>query len=73
MIWCSVPDIAAPPPHLRLYSTLILVKRIGVQTMHTLTQGYKGVSVLVSLNWDRVLFTGLLIGALYAGAYVALL
>lgn len=41
--------------------------------MHTLTQGYKGVSVLVSLNWDRVLFTGLLIGALYAGAYVALL
>lgn len=41
--------------------------------MQTLTQGYRGVRVLVTLNWDRMLFTGALIGALYAGAYIALI
>ena len=41
--------------------------------MQTLAQGYKGVTVLVHLNWDRFLFTGTLIAALYGGAYLALL
>lgn len=41
--------------------------------MQTLTQGYRGVSVLLTLNWDRILTTGALIGALYAGSYVALM
>ena len=40
--------------------------------MQTIADGYKGVSTLVRLNWDRVLFTGALIAALYAGAYVML-
>ena len=41
--------------------------------MQTLAQGYRGMTILVNLNWDRILFTGALIGALYAGAYVALI
>ena len=41
--------------------------------MQTLAQGYKGVSTLMTLNWDRILTTGALIGALYVGAYIALL
>lgn len=41
--------------------------------MQTITRGYKGVSTLMSLNWDRLLTTGTLIFALYAGTYIALL
>ena len=41
--------------------------------MQTISEGYKGVSTLVTLNWDRLLMTAAMVGALYAGAYVALL
>ncbi|SEW07955.1 hypothetical protein SAMN04488515_0953 [Cognatiyoonia koreensis] len=41
--------------------------------MQTLTQGYRGVRVLMNLNWDRILYTGALIAALYAGSYIALM
>lgn len=41
--------------------------------MQTLTESYKGFSVFVRLNTDRLIYTGTLIAALYAGAYVALL
>jgi len=41
--------------------------------MQTLTHGYRGVRVLMTLNWDRIIYTGALIGALYAGSYVALM
>ena len=41
--------------------------------MQTLAQGYKGMTVLLNLNWDRILTTAALIGALYAGSYVALM
>ena len=41
--------------------------------MRTIAQGYKGVSTLVTLNWDRIFMTAALVGALYAGAFVALL
>ena len=41
--------------------------------MQTLTRSYRGMTVLVNLNWDRILYTGALIGALYAGSYVALM
>lgn len=41
--------------------------------MQTLTHGYRGVRILMTLNWDRLLYTGALIVALYAGAYVALI
>lgn len=41
--------------------------------MQTLSQGYKGMRVLMTLNIDRVLYTGALIAALYAGSYIALM
>jgi len=41
--------------------------------MQTLTQGYKGMRILMTLNWDRILCTGTVIVALYAGSYVALM
>ena len=41
--------------------------------MQTIAQGYKGVSTLMTLNWDRLLTAGMMVAALYAGAYIALL
>lgn len=38
--------------------------------MQTITQGYKGARLLLNLNWDRIICTGVLVAALYAGAYV---
>lgn len=40
--------------------------------MQTLAQGYRGFRVIWNLNWDRILCTGVLVGALYAGAYVGM-
>ena len=41
--------------------------------MKNITQSYKGVTTLLSLNWDRFMISGVMIVALYAGAYIALL
>ena len=41
--------------------------------MQTLNSGYQGLSFLVSLNVDRLLMAGALVGALYAGSYIALI
>lgn len=41
--------------------------------MQTLAQGYRGLGVIMRLNWDRIIYTGTLIFALYAGAYVGLM
>lgn len=37
--------------------------------MQTLQRGYKGMSLLVQINADRLVAVGVLIGALYVGAY----
>lgn len=41
--------------------------------MQTIAAGYKGFTVLMRLNWDRIICTGVVIGALYLGAYIALI
>ena len=41
--------------------------------MQTLNQGYKGLSFLMSLNVDRLLMIGVMVAALYAGSYIALI
>ena len=41
--------------------------------MQAIAQGYKGMRVLLNLNWDRIIYTGTLVAALYAGAYVGLM
>ena len=39
--------------------------------MQNIRNGYRGLSLLVDLNWDRFLSTGALALALLAGAWVA--
>lgn len=41
--------------------------------MQTLAQGYRGLSVLVELNWDRLLTTATIVGSLYAASYIVLM
>ncbi len=41
--------------------------------MQTLAQGYRGLSVLVELNIDRLLTTGTIIASLYLASYIALM
>lgn len=38
--------------------------------MHTIQNSYRGLSLLVALNWDRLLFIGMIIVALMMGAYL---
>lgn len=38
--------------------------------MQTITAGYKGFSLLVNLNWDRLIYLGTIAGALLLGAWV---
>lgn len=38
--------------------------------MQTIAKGYRGLSLLMSLNWDRVLYIATLATALMAGAWV---
>lgn len=41
--------------------------------MTAITQGYKGMRVLMTLNWDRLFFAVALFVSLKAGAYLTLL
>lgn len=38
--------------------------------MQTLTAGYRGVSLLVNLNWDRMLYLVTIAAALGLGAFI---
>lgn len=38
--------------------------------MQTLQTGYRGLTLLVDLNWDRLLYVGTIAVALLLGAYV---
>jgi hypothetical protein len=38
--------------------------------MQTLTYGYRGMSLLFNLNWDRLLYAGTIVAALWAGSYL---
>lgn len=38
--------------------------------MQTLTAGYKGLSLLIDLNWDRLLYIATIAGALLMGAWL---
>lgn len=38
--------------------------------MHTLQHSYRGLSLVMSLNWDRVLYVFTIFGALLAGAWI---
>lgn len=38
--------------------------------MQTLTAGYRSMSLLVSINWDRLLYIATIAFALFFGAYL---
>ncbi len=38
--------------------------------MQTFTNGFRGLSILVDLNWDRALYICMIIFALCAGAFL---
>lgn len=38
--------------------------------MQTITAGYQGVSLLLNLNWDRLIYLGTIVFALGLGAWV---
>lgn len=38
--------------------------------MHTLQSGYRGLGLLVTINWDRLLSVGMIVSALYFGAFL---
>ncbi|WP_299374542.1 hypothetical protein [uncultured Tateyamaria sp.] len=38
--------------------------------MQTIQSGYRGLSLLMMLNWDRVLHAGMIATALAAGAWI---
>ncbi len=41
--------------------------------MQTIANGYRGLSLLAQLNWDRLLYGAMICGALWAGAYLGTL
>lgn len=41
--------------------------------MHTLQNGYRGLSLLFDLNWDRLLYVATILAALMVGAFVGTL
>lgn len=38
--------------------------------MQTITLGYRGISLLLDVNWDRLLYLATIAAALLAGAFV---
>jgi len=38
--------------------------------MQTITSGYRGLSLLVNLNWDRLFYFATIFAALSAGAFL---
>lgn len=38
--------------------------------MDTINSGYRGLRLLVNLNWDRLLYVGTIVFALWFGAYL---
>jgi hypothetical protein len=41
--------------------------------MSTIQAGYRSMSLLVSINWDRLLFVSTIVFALFFGAYIGVL
>ncbi len=41
--------------------------------MQTIQDGYRSVSLLISINWDRMLYVFAIIASLFLGAYLGTL
>ena len=38
--------------------------------MHVLQQSYRGLGLVMQLNWDRILFVGAIVAALFLGTFL---
>jgi hypothetical protein len=38
--------------------------------MQTIASGYRGLSLLIDINWDRMIYAATIVGALWGGAYL---
>lgn len=38
--------------------------------MEMIENGYRGLSTVVNINWDRIVYPAMIFGALMAGAYI---
>jgi len=55
----------------RCHIVLVLSLPVGKEnTMQTISKGYRGLSVLMDLNWDLALYLCTIIFALCAGAFI---
>jgi hypothetical protein len=55
-------------PNLR--SNLPRIEAENWWNMQHIVDGYRGVALLINLNWDRIIYVSTMIVALYAGAFV---
>ena len=63
------PSAALVMPHFP-GSFVCIETKAGTKTMHTIQTSYRGLSLLVDLNWDRLLYAGTIALALFLGAYM---
>jgi hypothetical protein len=54
-------------PHL---DAILRPLRVREEKMQAIQNGYRGVSLLMDLNWDRAFFIGAITVALGAGAWI---
>ncbi len=47
-----------------------MTQPMEIGQMHTLIDGTRGLSLLMGLNWDRILYVATVCAALVAGAFV---
>jgi hypothetical protein len=40
------------------------------KNMQTISAGYRGLSLLIDLNWDRLIYLGTIFAALLVGAWI---
>ncbi|WP_197917940.1 hypothetical protein [Thiosulfatihalobacter marinus] len=40
--------------------------------MHTITDGYRAIGLLIDINWDRLLFPAAILAGLMLGAYIGM-
>jgi hypothetical protein len=46
--------------------------RTRVIPMHTITDGYRAIGLLIDINWDRLLFPAAILAGLMLGAYIGM-
>ncbi len=46
------------------------IRIYGIENMQHIANGYRGLTVLIDVNWDRIVYIGTIVLALSAGAFI---